>query len=278
MFHGNGDIAMFDVRLFGGVLFSVAGTVIRSECGPAGRLLACYLLEFPGRVHRRERLADLFWSDAEPVKARAALNTAIWRIRKILDQGADGASRHLVTVGDDVILEPSDVISVDTHRLDAACRSVLDGAGHGRPDCDRMRDIAVALAGYHGPFLDGHDGEWILQERERLHCLFVRGMFELMRHAAVEGRYECALDLGRRILAVDVMRERIQQVVMLLLVLNGQRGEAIRAYQRLVGLLKSELDIAPMPDTKRIHDDILSGDIFARIHDDVGAQFGAPAF
>jgi DNA-binding SARP family transcriptional activator len=268
---------MFDASLLGGVLFSVAGTVIRPEFGPAGRLLACYLLEFPGRIHRRERLADLFWADAEPVKARAALNTAIWRIRKLLDQGADGASHHLVTVGEDVILEPADVISVDTHRLETACRSILEACEREPRDLDRMQDIAAVLDDYRGPFLDGHDGEWILQERERLHCLFVRGMFAVLRQAALERRYEFALDLGRRILAVDVMRERIQQVVMLLLVLNGQRGEAIRTYQRLAGLLRAELDIEPMPDTKQLHDDILSGDIFARIQDYVGQQLGSPA-
>jgi DNA-binding SARP family transcriptional activator len=129
---------------------------------------------------------------------------------------------------------------------------------------------------YEGPFMDGYDGGWTVQERERLHSLFVRGMLELMRAAAVRGRYELALDIGRRILTVDVLRERIQQEVMLLLVLNGQRGEAIRAYRRLAGLLKSELDIEPMPDTKRLHDDIRSGDIFGRLQDYGATQFGRP--
>ena len=32
----------------------------------------------------RERLADLFWTESEPARARAALNTAVWRINKAL--------------------------------------------------------------------------------------------------------------------------------------------------------------------------------------------------
>lgn len=268
---------MLDVNLLGGVSFSIDGMVVRPEFGPAGRLLACYLFEFPARVHRRERLADLFWGDAEPVKARAALNTAIWRIRKMLDSASHGASRRLVTLGDDVILEPSEAIAVDTQRLETVCRRALSAAERDPLDAPRVQDIAAALDIYGGPFMDGHDGDWILQERERLHCLFVRGMFELMRGAAIQRRYELALDLGRRILAVDVLRERIQQDVMLLLVLNGQRGEAIRTYQRLAGLLRTELDIEPMPETKRLHDDILTGEIFGRIHDYVCTQFGDQA-
>ena len=55
---------MFEAALLGGVSFAIDGTRIKSDLGKPGRLLACYLLTFPGRPHRRERLADLFWPDA----------------------------------------------------------------------------------------------------------------------------------------------------------------------------------------------------------------------
>src|SRR5580693_5993853 len=116
---------MLTVSMLGGISFSVDGSVVRSDLGQAGRLLACYLFEFSGRTHRRERLADLFWRDADPDKARSALNTAIWRIRKVLESGSKGAAQHLVTIGDDVLLEPSQSIRVDTHRLESACRFIL---------------------------------------------------------------------------------------------------------------------------------------------------------
>ena len=137
-----------------------------------------------------------------------------------------------------------------------------------------MREVSSAVDSYGGPFLDGYDGDWVFQERERLHCLFVRSTFELMRAAAIQGRYEHALDFGRRILAMDALRESIQRNVMLLLVLNGQRVEALRAYQRLAHLLKSDLDIDPMPETKRLQNAILSGEIFGRLQDQAIAEFG----
>jgi DNA-binding SARP family transcriptional activator len=73
---------------------------------------------------------------------------------------------------------------------------------------------------------------------------------------------------------MDALRESVQRDVMLLLVLNGQRVEAIRIYQRLARLLKSELDIEPMPETKRLHDDIRSGEIFRHIQEYIFAQLG----
>jgi len=54
-----------------------------SLSGSTGDVFA-YLLTYAGRDVRRERLADLFWTEAEPARARAALNTAVWRINKAL--------------------------------------------------------------------------------------------------------------------------------------------------------------------------------------------------
>lgn len=265
---------MLNVSLLGGISISANGAMVRSDLGAAGRLLACYLFAFAGRAHRRERLADLFWGEAAPDKARAALNTAIWRIRKILELSSEGNSQQLITLGDDVVLEPSSSLTVDTHRLESASRRLLARYKDLAPaDCD-MSDVRAAVESYAGPFLDGYDAEWIIQERERLHNLFVRTTFELMRIAAVQGRYEDALHFGRQILTADPLREDIQRSVMLLLVLNGQRVDAIRTYQRLVSLLRSELDIGPMPETKRLHHHIVSEEIFVLIDQYSNAAFG----
>lgn len=265
---------MLNVSLLGTASFAIDNAVVKSDLGPAGRLLACYLIEFTGKVHRRERLADLFWQDTDPERARSALNTAIWRIRKVLDHAGDGASRHLLTIGNEVVLEPSDDIHVDTHELESACKHALARRDRSLT-ADELSGISRAVENYGGPFLDGYDDDWVLQERERLHCLFIRSTFELMRSAANQGYYERALDFGRRVLAVDPLRESVQQDVMLLLLLNGQRVEAIRTYQRLVQKLRSELDIDPMPETVRLHDDILSGAIFNHLQDCVVGHFGA---
>ena len=267
---------MLRVNLLGPASFSVEQSLVKPELGSAGRLLACYLFEFMGRAHRRERLADLFWGELQPEKARIALNTAIWRIRKMLDFGLKGGSRSLLTVGSDVLLEPAQFIKVDTHVLDTACRGATT-----RPQSKQLtetdeHELAAAIESYHGPFLDGDDDDWVLQERERLHSLFVRSTLELMRAAARRKEYECALAFGRRVLATDPWRENIQQNVMLLLVVNGQRAGAIRNYERLRTLLQSDSGIDPMPDTKRLHQEISTGEIFSNVDSHVLRQFGEP--
>src|SRR6478736_1226508 len=73
----------------------------RSLSGSAGDVFS-YLVTHSGRDIRRERLADLFWPDFEPARARAALNTAVWRIKKSLGD-LDGI--RLGSAGERLILE-----------------------------------------------------------------------------------------------------------------------------------------------------------------------------
>jgi DNA-binding SARP family transcriptional activator len=268
-------VTMLNVTLLGGASFSVDGAVIKSDLGPAGRLLACYLFEFMGRPHRRERLADLFWGEMEPDKSRSAMNTAVWRIRKMLDLGGGGNGRRLVTIGEDVLLEPSNSVQVDTEALQALSKRAL-----GKPQGTNLTvadegEIGRAIDSYGGPFLDGDDGDWVLQERERLHGIFVRSTLELMRCAARRGEHERALEYGQKIIETDPLRESVQRDVMLLLVLSGQQAKALVAYQKLRSVLKADLGIEPMPDTKRLHQEIESRAIFDRLDGYVSLHFGS---
>jgi DNA-binding SARP family transcriptional activator len=112
---------------------------------------------------------DLFWLDGNPNGVRSAFNTAIWRIRKMLEVRSKGAALQLVTAGNEVVLERGKAVHVDTHLLEGAFSRIrIRRDGEVLNDED-MKDINAAVESYGGPFLDGHDSEWILQKRERLH-------------------------------------------------------------------------------------------------------------
>src|SRR5262249_25510141 len=139
--------------------------------------------------------------------------------------------KNLQTYGTEIILEPAPWLTIDTHRFESSIRELLDSTRL-RDNSIRLRTLEDAVESYCGPFLDGEDADWILEERERLHSLFVRAMSELVR---IYGHAECydeAIAAARRILAVDPFREPIVRKLALLLVLNGQRGDALRHYER----------------------------------------------
>ncbi|KAA2241252.1 AfsR/SARP family transcriptional regulator [Salinarimonas soli] len=249
---------MFEANLFGVASFSANGVLLRTNLGRSGRLLACYLLTFIGRAHRRERLAALFWPDLDEAGARAALNTTLWRVRRMLDGAHPGAGRLLASFDGSVALERDAAIRVDAHALQDAAVVMRDLARDGALGETDERRLVEALDLYAGPFLDGEDDDWAVRERERLGVLVAAAGVGLMQAAARRGSDTRALRFGRQVLAVDPLHEAAQHDVMLLLVLTGQRPEALQSYRRFEVRLREDLAVAPAPDTRRLYDDIAS--------------------
>jgi DNA-binding SARP family transcriptional activator len=252
---------MFFVHMFGVLTISVDGRRIADDLGPNGRSLSGFLFQHIGRIHRRERLVDQFWGHLDPERGRAALNTALWRFRKLLahDPLSQGGQNFCTTTSD-VMLEPAPWLDVDTVRFGTTMKHLLE-----QQYVVDASKLEMVVESYEGPFLDGEDADWILQERERLHSLYVRALVELMRHYGHLERYEEAVAAARRVLAADPFREAIHRDLLILLILNGQPGEALRQQARWSANLQEELSISPMPQTMRVVDEIRSGKIFDRL-------------
>jgi DNA-binding SARP family transcriptional activator len=85
---------------------------------PAGRGLASFLFTYPGRPHRREHLADLFWPNLDYEHARRALNSAVWRLRRLLAQHPQSAGgQNLKTIGSETLLEHAPWLDIDAVAL-----------------------------------------------------------------------------------------------------------------------------------------------------------------
>jgi DNA-binding SARP family transcriptional activator len=253
---------MLCVRMLGVLTVSVDGRRINDDLGPTGRLLSGYLFEYSDHVHRRERLVDMFWGRLDPDRARAAFNTALWRLRKVLAQEPRSeGGRNLRTYGAEIVLEQAPWLTVDTHCFVSAVKQRLESQSIAEVAA-RVAVLESAIQNYTGPFLEGADADWILEERERLHSLYVRAESELMRCYGNSECYEDAIAAARRILVADPFRESIFRSLALLLVLNGQRGKALGQYERWRASFLSELGVDPMPQTVRLAEDIRSGKIF----------------
>jgi DNA-binding SARP family transcriptional activator len=256
---------MLSMELLGALTIRVDDQRIRAEFGSTGRRLTAYLAHYSGRPHRRERLVDLFWAGLEPNRARSALNTALWRLRKVIAaEPQSKGGRNLVTLGNEIVLEPADWFAIDTHCFYASVKSALrDMAGHAGEQPAAL--LADALEQYSGPFLEGEDEDWVLVERERLHSLYVRAAHELARLYARMTRYDEAVETLRGVLALDPFRETSHRDLMVMLVLNGQRAEALRSHERWCNMMRRELDICPMPRTVELMALVRSDRIFERL-------------
>lgn len=194
----------------------------------------------------------MFWSNSEPERARAALNTALWRLRRLLATvpESDGGA-NLVTLGDDVALERSTWLNIDSTEFD---EKVTEALRHGpnQPKEAAAKGLATAVALYSGPFFDGENEDWVLIERERLHSLYVRAAQELARQHMRYGQLDNAIQILRDVLAADPFREAIHRDLLMLLLLNEQRGDALRTHEKWSALIGRELGIRPMPQTEAL--------------------------
>jgi DNA-binding SARP family transcriptional activator len=225
-----------------------------------------FLVFNANRTIRRTTLSNLIWTDRDERRSRANLNTALWRINRALKTVGKDAIVLKVS-GNELNLIVAPHVFIDVFALEAAVReapSSCDGTGKARLPARVRMVLMDILSEDCGCLLEGLSSEWVLIERERLFNLQIRGLTLLMQDFAEGGRIEEALDHGRRILRMDPMRECVQRQVMWLHVLNGHQGNAIRQYLECAKILKTELGVSPMAETRALYDFIVAGD-FARI-------------
>jgi DNA-binding SARP family transcriptional activator len=245
---------MLQVSLLGTFDLAVDGRRIHSDLGPSGQRMAAFLFAFPGRLHRRERLADLFWPDMNTERSRAALNSAIWRVRKILScaKESNGAS-NLKTIGSDVILDSAPWLDVDVHRLDRLCKELR---GKRAVDDSYSPQLLATLELYGGPFLEKEDAPVFVEERERLHTAFVMLAQWFIKLQVQADRLDEAIDICRKVLCHDQYREQFVRYYIALLVLNEQRVEALRFFETWRSSLQDELGVAPMPSSSALYESV----------------------
>ena len=184
--------------------------------------LLVYLAHSP-RARTRDHLIGLLWPDKDDSKARHSLNEALRVIRKAVGES-------LTTDGDNVVLDKA----VVTLRTD------LETSGDERG--------GVFLEGFSLPDAPGFE-DWVLTERERhragaLDRLVAESNDLLAGGAIGEGR-DSALDA----VELEPLHEPAVCALMKAYALEGARGLAIKAYERLQELLKRELDMVPSRET-----------------------------
>jgi DNA-binding SARP family transcriptional activator len=235
------------ICLFGAYPVRVDGHPRRLGISGSTEKLFQYLLVNAGKICRREYLAELFWRGSPVRRQRSALNSAIWRIKRQIED-IDGMGLHCD--GPAVYLWIEDSVGVDAFELTDAVHSISPDSMMSKAEADHLYR---ALDACDASFMDGVTSSWVLTERERLFNIQIRGMTILMHWLGQKKQYEDALEIGRRLLALDPARESAQSEIMWLYVLNGQRAQAIRQYQEFRDWLKRELDIEPMPETQALY-------------------------
>ena len=219
-------------------------------------LLLCYLLLNRHHPHHRERLAALFWSEYPTTTSRKYLRNALWRLRHALQSVGAPVDEYLLISDDSVSLLTPSRYWLDVEVFETTITRYQDLSGQeSTPEQAAHLEEAVDL--YVGDLLEGVYEDWCLYDRERLSLLHLNALSKLIVFHELNGTYERGLAYGERILARDHTREKVHRQMMRLHWLLGDRNAALAQYKRCVQVLREDLGIPPMEETRLLYEQMV---------------------
>ena len=214
------------------------------------RGLLVYLALNGERPIAREVLAALFWPDESSNNANNNLRQAIYQLRQLLGDTAEGDAPYLMATRQSVQFNCASDHTLDVSRFLQAIEA---------------HDLDAAVAHYGGELLPGFTCDslefevWLRQERERLHHLALEAMFEAAQDHLAAGRLERTQAHARRQLALEPWREPAHRQLMQAHALAGDRAAALAQYEACRALLRDELGVEPAAETAALREAIAAG-------------------
>jgi DNA-binding SARP family transcriptional activator len=242
--------------------------------GRQASLVFAYLVAERDRPVPSEELADALWGGTLPPTWRPALRGVVSKVRDFLGQLGLPATGTLTSVAGCYRLTlPADTavdMELAAGEADAA-RSALQAGD---------LELALAAAGRARaiagrPLLPGHEGPWVEDRRAALRQVLIDGL-ELQAdvHLAA-GNGEAAVGPARDLVALEPFRDSAHERLLRAHAAAGDRGEALRVYDRYRRALAEELGVGPSPELEAAYLELLHAESLAMAP--AAAPPGSPA-
>src|SRR5215210_554964 len=234
--------------------------------GRQGRLLFAYLVTKHGRLVPRTELAEALWDGAPPASWDKALGVLISKLRKVLAEAGDDARADVTTSSGCYQLDLPAEAWVDVLAAEDAARRAEGLLA--RDDVEGATAAATLTESLlRQPFMPGDDATWVQGKRRELEEVRFRALNVLAEACLRSGNPEAAVRWAEQAVEVEHFRESGYRRLMAAHVAAGNRGEALRVYERCRRVLAEELGAYPSPETETI---------YRRLLDEPSAP-GAPA-
>lgn len=214
-------------------------------------------LAVSGSPASRDQLAMLLWPEVDGDRARATLRRTLSALRAGLAGRWLVADRLRVTLG-------GEGRASDFERVALLAAGHRSGPGHVCAAC--IADLEEAASLYRGPFMagftirDSPDFEDWQRSQEEWQQRQLRDILDRLAGAlAATGRYLDGAEAARRRLALDPLDESGHRQLMQLLAWNGDRAGALRQYRECAAILDRELGVGPLPETRRLYEQVAEG-------------------
>jgi LuxR family transcriptional regulator, maltose regulon positive regulatory protein len=203
------------------------------------------LIALGGRGVATSKLAQMLWPDTDGDMAKHALETTLYRLRKLL------GDRCIEVNGCQLTLN-ADYCWVDVWSFE---RLLEPGEQTLSPAMRAQRLLGL----YRGPFLDGDDMPSVLVQRERLHSKFLRVIGQLGQALESHTDRAAAIECYQKGIEADPLAEDLYRRLMRCYHALKQPAEAMAVYQRCRRILTSVLGIEPTAQTAALYQEIRGG-------------------
>jgi DNA-binding SARP family transcriptional activator len=245
---------MLRISLFGSMALATGpGGAPEVSVGGRSASLLAYLALGHGRSFSRSELLASLWPDPGASASTGSFNTALWRLRRLLET-PPLAHAGLITTDrrGAIALCPQADVWLDVAEFD---RLVAPRLAHA-PERLSDEDIDALERGvrlYKADLLVELSDDWALRARERYRRNFLNALYRLMQIATIRRHYLDGIAHAQRILDHDPLREDVHRDLMQLFVASGQRALALRQFEHCRELLRRELAIQPMRETQALY-------------------------
>jgi len=247
-------VSQIRVRLLGGFEVWAGDRQVGGFESQKVRALLTYLVCHRRRSFSRDHLADLLWPEREGDGARHALRQAMYNLRVKLPAGEPLLRSSHLEIG----LNPDADCWVDVEAFEESLRLGTERAVD-------PQHLSAAVQLYRGEFLAGffvRDSpafeDWLLTEQVRLRDSVVEVLHRLIDSYRRRGEYRFGVHYARRLVALEPLSEEAHRELMRLCSLAGQRNRALAQYEELINVLRDELGVEPLAETRALYESILS--------------------
>jgi DNA-binding SARP family transcriptional activator len=219
---------------------------------PQQRAVLALLLLSEGRQVTLDDIVFALWGTQAPRAATTTTRTCIARLRRLLSGHDKCATLSSAGGGYLLAVDPGTVDVTVFRQATAAARTARECGN--LPEASRLLRGALSL--WRGSALDGLCGPYFEGRRAWL---------EQLRSSAMEESWALDIDMGDYATAItdltvattaEPYRERLWELLMVALELDGRCAEALSAYRRVAGLLDDRLGLAPGLALRRLYERI----------------------
>ncbi len=218
---------------------------VDSLARPRCQALLAYLLLHRHAPQSRRHLAFLLWPDSSEAQALTNLRHVLHDLQAALPNG----ERWLIITAPTLQWNAAAPFDFDVNTFEQGTRAGASAA-----------DLQSAVNLYRGDLLPACYDDWIVPERERLLQAYLSALEKLAALREAEGDFGAAIELARRLLSRDPLREASYRLLMRLHVLNGDRGAALRVYHACASVLQEELGVRPDPHIRRQYEQLMDSE------------------